>query len=88
LAEESMAASEWGWIDGGGGGGWIDERKLTALRGNLACNNCNALCRIIASVCKRSNGDHDDGICNVGCFSILIVWVERGFKGIGRAIVG
>jgi hypothetical protein len=73
---------------GGGGGSGIDEKKSTVLSGNLACNICNALCRIIASVCKRSNGDQDDGICNGGCFSILVVGLQRGFKGIGRAIVG
>lgn len=99
LDEESIAARECGWIDvddddgsdGGGGNGsdGIVERKSIVFKGNLACNNCNALCRIIASVCKRSNGDQDDiGDGNIDCFSVFVVAIERGFKGIGRAIVG
>lgn len=94
--DESIAANECGWIGGAGGGGGggaaSEERNSTVFRENLACNNCIAFCRIIASVCKRSNGNHadgdDDGIGDGGCFSIFVVEVERGFNGIGRAIVG
>ena len=73
---------------GGNGNGGNADRKSILLKGNRVCNNCNALWRIIASVCKRSKVDHEDGKGNGICFSVLTAGIERGSKGIGRAIVG